>query len=79
MAVQNTTLLTLKFMVVCFRGGSGLYLIKLLRILYKARNAVSYRGHGMLNVLRRISKTCSYVCTLSTLQAPEALKLIQSH
>jgi len=69
-------LLTLKFTVVGFRAGSGLYLIKVLRVLYKARTVVTYRGHGMLSVLRHISETCSYVCMLSTEQASVALKLI---
>ena len=72
-------LLTLKFMVVVFRAGSGLHLIKVLRAPYKTRTSVTYRGHRMLNVLRRISETCSYVCMLSTERPPGPLKLIQSH
>jgi len=66
-------------MVVGFRAGNGLYLIKVCGVLYKARTAITYRGHGMLNVLRRISETYSYVCMLSTEQAPGALNLIQNH
>jgi hypothetical protein len=63
-------------MLVGFRAGSGLYLIKVLGVLYKATTVVTYGGHGMLNVLRRTSETCSYVCMLNTEQASGALKLI---
>jgi hypothetical protein len=66
-------------MAVGFRAVSGLYLIKVLRILYKARTAGTFKGHGMLNVPRHLSETCTYVCMLSIDQAPGDLKLIQRH
>jgi hypothetical protein len=59
-------------------AGSCLYLIKELRVLYKARTAITYRVHGMLNVLRCISEICFCVFVLSTKQAPRVLKLVQN-